>query len=100
METSLKTKAVYVVVSILVSGFGIYCIVAPVDQQAKSLIKAHLESPKHGPFDEAMAKSAGMEDVLAKKPKWKSPQPSPLKFDQIDPNWFQNRRPSFSSVND
>lgn len=100
METSLKTKVFYVIASILLSVTGIYWMLSPMNQKANSAIKAHLESPKHGPFDQAMAKSAGMEDLLAKKPKFKGLQKSPFQSNRLDAGLFQNSRPSFSSWND
>lgn len=81
MKTSIEVKIAYAVASIAISVGIIYSMGQPLNQKAKSTIKAHLESPSHGPLDEAMANMAGMEDVLAKKPKWKPVLPQAPEFD-------------------
>ena len=95
-ETSLKTKVIYVLLSIAISAGGIYWMVAPLNQKANDTIRAGLESPTYGPFDEALAKSAGMEDILKNKPKWKPPEVSPV---DLTPDWV-NDGPLFKSILD
>jgi len=92
METSFKDNVIYVVLCIAISVGGIYFfMIEPINSKAKADIKAHLESPNYGPFDEALAKSAGMEDILKKKPKWKMPEAKPLTTD------WSNNFPTFDS---
>ena len=95
-ETSLKTKVIYVLLGIAISAGGIYWMVAPLNRKAKDTIRAGLESPTYGPFDEALAKSAAMEDLLKKKPKWKLPEVSPYEFTQ---DWAKDG-PMFKSILD
>jgi hypothetical protein len=85
METSLKDKIIYAFLSIAISFGGIYFfMIEPLDSKAKSKIKSHLEGSNYGPFDEAWAKSAGMEDLLKKKPKLILPKSNPITFPE---NW-------------
>ena len=85
METDIKTKVIGVVASIALSLGGIYFfMIEPVNSKAKAEIKTRLKSPTYGPFDEALAKSAGMEDLLKKKPKWK------LNAPPINTDWSNN----------
>ena len=92
-ETSLRTKVIYALLSIAISAGGIYWMVAPLNQKAKDTIRAGLESPTYGPFDAALAKSAGMEDILKKKPRWELPEVSPA---DLTPDWA-NDGPLFKS---
>ncbi len=54
METDFKTKFVFVVLSMVMSGACLYGMLAPLNQKAKSTMKEHLNSNRPGPFDEAM----------------------------------------------
>lgn len=82
MDLNVTDAAVYVVLSLAISVGGVYFfMVEPLNSKAKAGIKAQLESPHYGPFDEALAKSAGMEDLLKKKPQWKPPVAPVLNFD-------------------
>ena len=61
-KTNLKTDILYVVLGTVISGICIYCMIEPLNRQSKETMKKHLESPYYGPFDEAMAKTLGVED--------------------------------------
>ena len=80
METSLKTKVIWAVLSVIISGVCIYCMVEPLHQTATTRMKEHLQNSKPGPFDEAMMKSLGMSDY-PHKPDWnaaRNPKKPPL----------------------
>ena len=83
MESSFQTKVMYAVVGFAISVGGIYYMAASLNKEWNEGVRAHLESPKHGPLDEALAKAAGMEDILAKKPKWEPEVVSPLEFSSV-----------------
>ena len=69
METSFKTKLVYAILAVVVSGVGIYSMVEPLHRTATKRMMDHLENSKPGPFDEAMKKSLGLSDYPDNK-KW------------------------------
>ena len=106
MDSSPLTKAFYAIGSIVLSVSVIYWMISTLDSHAKSHIKGHLESPNFGPFDEAMAKSAGMEKILAEKQKkWQGFdfENSRIEVKSLDSGYsslFQDSQPSFSSIGD
>ena len=105
MDSSWQSKAIFAIGSIALSFSVIYWMISTLDSKAKSHIRGHLESPNIGPFDEAMAKSAGMEDILAKKNKWQGFdfERSRVEVKSLDSGYsslFQNNQPSFSDFGD
>jgi len=89
MDYSLKEKAIYAALCIAISFCGIYYfMIQPLNAKAKAEIKAQLESPTYGPFDEALAKSAGLEHLLKEKPKRILPVAKPLTFGSDWSNQF------------
>ena len=90
-ESSLKTTVIYVALSIAISVGGIYWMVEPINRKANTAVEAGLKKPQAGPFDESLAKSFQMEDLLENKAKW---TPSFIKTEPIgaDLDWLENRR--------
>lgn len=62
MDTDFKANLAYVVFGLMASGACIYCMVEPLVQQSNALMRQQLEDPRPGPFDEAFAKTLGVED--------------------------------------
>jgi hypothetical protein len=93
MDSSLKTKAAYVVFSLFASSLCIYCMVEPLASQSNSLMRQQLQSSTPGPFDEAFAQTLGGNDYTNYLKR--SREYSPKFWNAEQQGWSSGELPSF-----